>query len=209
VLERETRDRQQKVTILRMLVAFAVAVKLHLRGQRPDDELRSLMSNEQFQKLTTMNHPPLEIAFWIGDYLQLQYQRDRLNVYQLAAMQQTLNSLVDVLGGCERILKTPIPLAYAIHLKQLLLIYCITLPFQVVSAVGWWTGPLVALIGFTLFGIEEIGVEIEDPFGCDPNDLPLNEICNTLLRNINDLITLSPCTSIEAPIKTTIQGFDQ
>ncbi|HIK31515.1 MAG TPA: hypothetical protein IGS17_20830 [Oscillatoriales cyanobacterium M59_W2019_021] len=41
--------------------------------------------------------------------------------------------------------------------------------------------------------MEEIGIEIENPFDCDPNDLPLNEICQTLKRNIDDLITLAPC----------------
>jgi putative membrane protein len=84
------------------------------------------------------------------------------------------------------------PLAYAIHLKQLLLIYCLLLPFQLVSNLGWWTGVIVALISFTLFGIEEIGIEIEDPFGHDKNDLPLDAICSTMLRNIEDLITLTP-----------------
>ncbi|MEM9448708.1 MAG: bestrophin family ion channel [Cyanobacteria bacterium P01_E01_bin.6] len=208
VLEREKRDRNYKIVMLRTLVAYAVAVKLHLRHEPPNAELQSLLPLENFRKLSSMNNPPLEIAFWIGDYLQIQHQRDRLNIYQLTAMQQTLNELVDILGGCERILKTPIPLAYAIHLKQLLLIYCMTLPFQVVSTVGWWTGPLVALIGFTLFGIEEIGVEIEDPFGSDPNDLPLDDMCKTMLININDLISLSPCTSADAPIKTTIPEFN-
>lgn len=83
-------------------------------------------------------------------------------------------------------------MAYATHLKQLLLIYCLTLPFQFVSELGWWTGPIVALVSFTLFGIEEIGIEIENPFGCDPNDLPLDAICATMLRNIKDLTTLEP-----------------
>lgn len=106
-----------------------------------------------------------------------------------------LNGLVDYLGGCERILKTPIPLAYAIHLKQLLLIYCLTLPFQFVSQLEWWTAPIVALMGFTLFGIEEIGIEIENPFGRDANDLPLDQICETMKRNIDDLITLEPASS--------------
>ncbi|MEL6224276.1 MAG: bestrophin family ion channel [Cyanobacteria bacterium J06627_8] len=205
VLERQKRDRDHKVVMLRMLVAYAVAVKLRLRRQPPDAELQALLPNEQFQKLSVSKNPPLEIAFWIEDYLQMQHQRDRLNLYQLTAMQQLLDELINVLSGCERILKTPIPLAYAIHLKQLLFIYCITLPFQVVSTVGWWTGPLVALIGFTLFGIEEIGVEIEDPFGSDPNDLPLDELCQMMLQNIDALVSLAPCTSAEAPIKTTIQ----
>ncbi|MGB3492450.1 MAG: bestrophin family ion channel [Elainellaceae cyanobacterium] len=208
VLERDKRDRDHKTSMLRLLVAFAVAVKLHLRKLPPDDELRRLMKRENFDRLTGMNNPPLEIAFWIGDYLQFQHQRDRLDLYQLTSMQQILNELVDILGGCERILKTPIPPAYSIHLKQLLMLYCFTLPFQVVSTFEWWTGVVMIVVSFTLLGIEEIGVEIEDPFGLDPNDLPLDEICKTMLINISDLMMLSPCTSPDAPIKTGIPGVN-
>jgi putative membrane protein len=49
------------------------------------------------------------------------------------------------------------------------------------------------LISFAVFGIEEIGIEIENPFGYDANDLPLDTICATMQRNIEDLITLAPC----------------
>jgi putative membrane protein len=190
VPEESLADRQAKAVALRSIVAFAVATKLHLRQEPVNQELAALLSAERYEKLKSMQHPPLEIAFWLSDFLQAQYRRDRLNVYQLNTMQNLLNQLVDLLGGCERILKTPMPLAYAIHLKQLLLLYCFSLPFQFVDNSGWWTGPLVTLISFTLFGIEEIGVEIENPFGHDPNDLPLDDICNTMLRNIEDLMSL-------------------
>ena len=73
-----------------------------------------------------------------------------------------------------------------------MLTYCLLLPFQLVNDIGWWTGAIVGLISFTLFGIEEIGVEIENPFGYDFNDLPLDAICGTMLRNIKDLIAFSP-----------------
>jgi putative membrane protein len=175
-----------------LLVAFAVATKLHLRREPLSDELAGLMPADKFHKLAGMNHPPLEIAFWIGDYLHSQYDRALFDSHQLMAMQSLLNTLVDSLGGCERILRTPMPLAYAIHLKQLLLLYCLLVPFQMVESLGWWTGAIAALISFTLFGIEEIGIEIENPFGRDPNDLPLDDICETMLRNIQDLITLPP-----------------
>ena len=102
--------------------------------------------------------------------------------------------MVDSLGGCERILKTPIPMAYAIHLKQLLLIYCLTLPFQVVTQLEWWTAIVVMVVSFTLFGIEAIGMEIENPFGRDYNDLPLDTICETMKRNIDDLTKVEPIT---------------
>ncbi|TBR58639.1 hypothetical protein B4U84_22335 [Westiellopsis prolifica IICB1] len=192
--EKSPLDREQKIGALYLLVAFAVATKLHLRGETVNEELEELMQTSKYIKLKMMNNPPLEVAFWIDDYLQKQHDRNCMNSYQLISMRELLNQLVDNLGACERILKTPIPLAYAIHLKQLLLLYCILLPFQIVESLGWWTGIIVALISFTLFGIEAIGLEIENPFGYDVNDLPLDAICNTMKRNIDDLISLSPST---------------
>jgi len=152
------------------------------------------MSPLSYCKLENMNHAPLEIAFWIGDYLQNQYNRSCVNIYQLASLQKLLDDMVDILGGCERILKTPMPLAYAIKLKQLLLIYFLVLPFEIVGGLGLWTGPILAFISLILLGIEEVGAEIEEPFGHDPNDLPLDLICATILRNVEDLITFAPST---------------
>ena len=187
-------DKKDKISALYLLIAFAVTTKLHLRGETVNSELEGLISSSRLIKLQTMNHPPLEVAFWIGDYLQQQYNHNCLNSYQLTAIQELLNNLVDNLGACERILKTPMPLAYAIHLKQLLLLYCILLPFQLVESLGWFTGVITSLISFTLFGIEAIGLEIENPFGYDANDLPLDKICHTMKRNIDDLISLTPNT---------------
>lgn len=193
VEEHEPRDRAAKIEALRLLIAFAIAVKLHLRSQKPNAELAALLSPECFQKLQTMNNPPLEVAFWIGNYLQEQYERNCIHPYPLAAMIKLLDTMVDVLGSCERILKTPIPMAYAIHLRQLIFLYCFTTPFQVVEHLQWATPWVVGVIAFTVFGIEEIGVEIENPFGHDANDLPLDQICRTMQVNIEDLISLAPC----------------
>jgi ion channel-forming bestrophin family protein len=186
--------RQDKRAALDLIVAFAVTLKLHLRREAVNEELQPFLAAPQYENLKGMNNPPLEVAFWIQDYLQQQHDRDRLNIHQLVSLQLLLNTMVDSLGGCERILKTPIPMAYAIHLKQLLLIYCFTLPFQFVTQLGWWTAAVVMLISFTLFGIEAIGMEIENPFGRDHNDLPLDAICDTMKRNIDDLTKVEPIT---------------
>lgn len=197
--EHQPEDRRDKEETLLLLSAFAIATKLHLRQAPINHELKSVLSPERLEHLQHMNNPPLEVAFWIADYLQHQRDRDCLNTYQLTAMLHLLDLMVDALGGCERILKTPIPFAYSIHLKQLLLIYCLSLPFPMVGDLQAWTGIVVALVSFTVFGIEEIGIEIENPFGLDANDLPLDDICNTMQHNIQDLITLAPsvrrCTS--------------
>ena len=189
VKDKSSPDRVEKEAILRLVVAFAFSLKLHLRAEPVNDELAPLLSEVQYSKLKEINHRPVEIAFWIGDYLQHQHDRGCLNIYQLTALQKLLDELVNVLGGCERILRTPLPMAYAIHLKQLILIYCLLLPFQLVKDAGLWTGAIVALVSFTLFGIEEIGIEIENPFGYDANDLPLDTICNGIKGNVEDFIT--------------------
>ncbi len=187
--EKQPHDYSRKVAVLHLLPAFAIATKLHLRSQPLSPELAAELSPEQFAQLEKVQHPALQIAFWLSDYLQAEQRRGHLNIFQMNEQQQLINNLVDMLGTCERILRTPMPLAYSIHLKQLLLIYCLLMPFQFVGELGWWTGIIVGLVSFTLLGIEAIGVEIENPFGNDPNDLPLDNICINIQRMVKDVIT--------------------
>lgn len=197
IAETEPTDREKKISTLRLLVAFAVATKLHLRQQAIDSELEALMTPDQFLKLKAVKLPPLQLAVWIGDYLQQQYNRNLVTTNQLTAMNILVNELLEALTTCERILLTPIPLAYTIYLKRLLLIYCLSLPFQVVDTLHWWTTPIAIILSFVLLGIEEIGTEIENPFGNDANDLPLEEICTTILDNIEDLIAVNSQDKLE------------
>jgi putative membrane protein len=190
VQETGTEDRAAKIAILRLIVAFVIACKLRLRSESVNSELEKLMSQSQYIQLSTIGNAPLQIISWIGDYVQQQYQRGEtiLHAQHVNLLQNTLHNMMVSLGGCERILKTPLPLAYTIHLKQLLLIYCLLLPFQVVKDLGWGTGIFITLISFTLIGIEAIGVEIENPFGYDTNDLPLDAICTGIQSDIEEFI---------------------
>lgn len=197
IAEVEPKDRENKVSTLRLLVAFAIATKLQLRQQPINKELEALMTPEKFFKLKGVKSTPLQLAIWIGDYVQQQYKQNLVNPNQLTATNMLINGLLEAVTTCERIVSTPIPLAYAIYLKRLLLIYCISLPFQVVNSLHWWTSPVAAVLSFVLLGIEEIGTEIENPFGDDANDLRLEEICTTIMNNIEDLITVNSQEALE------------
>ena len=132
--EREPKAREEKEAAVRLVVAFTIAMKLHLRNEPVNQELEPMMSSLQYFKLKEMDHPPLEIAFWIGDYLQSQYKQGCIHIFQVTNLHKLLDELVNILGGCERILKTPMPLLYTIILKTLLLIYFTVLPFELVVA---------------------------------------------------------------------------
>jgi len=202
-------ERQDKIAALQLIIAIAIATKQHLRHESLE-ELTPLLTPAQLDSLAAVPNPPLRIALWLENYLHDQYHQGRLPLYQLTVLDDHLRNLVDVVGGSERILKTPIPLAYAIHLKQLLLLYCLLLPFQLVGQLGIFTGLVVGLIAFTLFGVEEIGLEIENPFGRDCNDLPLDAICQTMQQNIQDLIE-APILPLRTELPKTLmvsRGWD-
>jgi len=99
-----------------------------------------------------------------------------------------LSNLVDVLCDFERILRTPIPLAYSIHLNQSVWLYILSIPFQIVNSLGWWTIAVVIIGSFCLLGILAIGQEIENPFGYDANDLPLDDFCDVIRREIEVIV---------------------
>ena len=82
-----------------------------------------------------------------------------------------VTSLSDTLSGLERILQTPIPFAYAVHLEHVVWIYLLALPYQLIFNLDWWTIPVMAFGSFCLLGILDIASEIENPFGTDYNDL--------------------------------------
>lgn len=181
-------DREEKIYTLKLLTVFAIVTKNHLRGEIGETEIKPFLSPTHYHQLISSQHLPLQVAKYLGEYLSKQLQKNNLNPYQLSSMQQLINILMDMVGGCERILKTPIPYSYSIHLRQLLFLYCILLPFQCIESLGWGTIPFVIIVSYILYGIEAIALEIENPFGTDPNDLPLDQLCQNVNKNIQDFI---------------------
>ena len=56
------------------------------------------------------------------------------------------------------------PPIYSIHLKMVLTIFFIFLPFQFLSW-GYFVIPITSVTAFTLWGFEAMGLELENPFG--------------------------------------------
>ena len=179
---------REKQKITQLLTAFVLATKLHLRAEPINQELTNLMSLEQSELLTQHPHP-ITILGWMRDWVKQQFQRSLIGDRQAVYLFETLDSLNSNLGGCERILNTPMPLAYSLHLRHLIYLYCLLFPFQVVDSLQWLTIPATCLVSFALFGIEEIGVEIQNPFGYDENDLELDRYCEVIRNNVEDVVT--------------------
>lgn len=104
-------------------------------------------------------------------------------------LDSNLTQLIDELGACERIKKTPVPKAYVLHTRRFIVLYLVTLPFAL-SKLDWYAAPAVFCIAYAFLGIEAIGIAIEDPFQYGANDLPLGDICDGIRKNLLHLLVV-------------------
>jgi putative membrane protein len=88
-----------------------------------------------------------------------------------------LARLSEVLGGCERIATTPMPFAYSVMIHRTVYLFCALLPFGLVGSIGVFTPLFTVLVAYTFMAIEALAAELEEPFGIESNDLPLDALC--------------------------------
>lgn len=170
--------------LTRWTAAFPYASMNVLRGVPGLGAAERYLPLERVEAARESRHAGLLVAQEMTACLQEAYKKGAITDIVLQMLDHNVQLLVDYLGGCERIRKTPLPFAYVIHLRRALIAYCFTLPFALVETYGWTTLLDVFLVAYIFFGIEEIGVEIEGPFGFDDNDLPLEIICATIQQNV-------------------------
>lgn len=83
----------------------------------------------------------------------------------LNSLQAAVSSMTDQLGSMERIVQTPLPYVFCVHLKQVVSLYLFILPFTLVDAMGWKMVFIMFCISMTFMGVEGIAAMIEQPFG--------------------------------------------
>jgi putative membrane protein len=175
----------------RLLVAMVALIHQRLRKETDLSALGALLSEKERQQLEPLAARALTVATWLSFRLAERAREGKLSEQRLQSMDANLTALIDSMGGAERIVKTPVPFAYAQHIKIFVSLFCFTVPFAMSSSLHWLTPGGAALLGFALFGIDEIGVEIEEPFGYDPNDLPLDAILQGIDRDATEILGAS------------------
>jgi ion channel-forming bestrophin family protein len=103
-------------------------------------------------------------------------------------LQPLLQAFNDVCGGCERIHRTPIPQSYSSYVKQFVLLYAFVMPFGLVAEFGYGTVVASMFTFFATMGLELLATEIEEPFGTDANDLPLDTISARIAGDVRGVL---------------------
>lgn len=180
-------DRKIRRFMAKHISNFCLALVEHLRAGTKLEKL-VYMQEDEVAYYESKNHIPNFIALRIFQRIAEAHREGTINEGDYINIKAQHQSLLDILGACERIKKTPIPFSYAVYLKIFITTYAVLLPIGLVQVFGWLTIPLVMFIFFALLGIELMGEEIEDPFGLDCNDLPTGDIAHTIKRNVFEIL---------------------
>jgi ion channel-forming bestrophin family protein len=139
---------------------------------------------------------PLEILTYLQSFVDMTILNGTLNNgITHSNVMSNLQMMSDSLAGSERVLNHPVPIAYSISIAQITWVYVMLLPFQLYTALQWITIPGTMFAAYIIFGIAQIGHEIENPFGHDVNDLPLDTYCRELAADIDVLTSLPKATA--------------
>mmetsp|Transcript_29330 Transcript_29330/g.56762 ORF Transcript_29330/g.56762 Transcript_29330/m.56762 type:complete len:542 (+) Transcript_29330:68-1693(+) len=93
--------------------------------------------------------------------------------------------LHNVLGNCEKIIRTPIYTSYTRFTSRFLWLWCSTLPLALYPMLGpLGTPPASLIIAFFMLGIEDIGSRVEQPFDV----MPLWQYCQMIDQTCLQLV---------------------
>lgn len=154
---------------------FAEVLKDHLRGYASDTpypvgHAPSLAAEQLFMDVADLN------------------KQGFITEVQFLTLNDDLTALSDICGACERIKKTPIPFSYHVFIKKFVFFYIISMPFVFAPEFGYWTILVTSFMFYVLASLEILAEEIENPFGVDTNDLPLDEISILIKRNTHEIL---------------------
>jgi putative membrane protein len=170
-----------------LVAGYVISLRRSLQGNMDMEETDVFLPDELRRQAARFGNPPTAVALAISGWIEREYRAKHIEGQLVRQLEQQLSNLVDAQGACERIRKTPMPFVYVVMIKQLILVYLLTLPFAVGKECGWWAPVVMAIVSMGLFGMEEASVETEDPFGTDDNCLDMVTYTLTVTRDTGQM----------------------
>ncbi len=163
------------------LMMFPALLKHHLRRERSSSE--EILTNIGL-KFGSEDHLPNLMLKRMNKVINECRLTGKISLEQYLSLSENLAVFTDVLGGCEKILNTPVPLPFNVLIKQALFFYMLIFPFGWAGTFGFFVIPMIIVMIYVLWGLEALADELEDPFNYDENDLPLDAISITIAKNV-------------------------
>lgn len=186
-LPRTLSEKSETTSFIYLLISCTYLLKHQLRGTNAENDLKERLSGTQFSFIHATHYKPIMVIKLMGDWIANARNKENIDSIQQMRLDENLDKLTEIVGGCERIISTPIPYSYRVLLHRTVYLYCFLLPFGLVDSLQWLTPFIVVFIAYTFVAFEAIADEIEQPFGMESNDLALNEMCRMIEATLMEL----------------------
>jgi putative membrane protein len=170
--------------LLYRAIAFVHALRLQLRDQPDVSELQRWLPEAEWARVQQVSGKPDAVMLNMGRELGQCLKKGWVDPCLAATVDNGLSAMTAAAASCERIKGTPVPFSYTLLLHRTAYLYCFLLPFGLVDTIGFMTPFVVVIVAYTFFGLDALGDEIEEPFGLESNDLPLDTLCRAIEINL-------------------------
>ncbi len=192
----QARSEAFKQDMVYKCIAWVHALRLHLRKQSDWEELRPLLPPVEYEELIATQNKPSYLQLMMGRKIYEAMGNGTLGGFDSFQMEGQLLALANYQGGCERIKNTPLPRQYDFFTRVFVQLFAFLLPFGLLSfflgegliRFSWLAIPLTILIAGVFVIMERTGAANEDPFENKITDVPLAALCNTIERDLREML---------------------
>jgi len=187
------RSGQFKKELVYHVIAWAHALRLHLRRQSHWHELKPFLSPEEYAALESAHNKPNHLQLLSGKKIYAAMANGTLGGFDSFQMEGQLLALANYQGGCERIKNTPLLRQYDFFTRVFLYTFMVLLPFSLIGDfmrmnIDYLMVPVSVIISFVFAIIGKVGEVNEDPFENRITDIPLTALCNTIERDLREML---------------------
>lgn len=182
-------DKVHRTFFRKVIPLYARSLFTFLRS----DYTRYMLDEVEHPELNfdSKKHGPNQVANLMFKTIHSLYRDGVITAEDYRVLDDEVRGFTNVCGACERIKNTPIPLSYSSFLKKFIVIYVATLPTGYVFSIGYFVTLAVPFIFYVLASLEIIAESIEDPFGTDSDDLPIEKISSNIKKHVEEILTVN------------------
>lgn len=185
---------------VKWVAVFPHVARCNLRGEQLSHEVTTLVGQDGSDQIAASAHMPSFVALKLADLLREACDSYEMDRFAFMQVDRERAALIDHIGACERILKTPIPLVYAIKIRRFIGLFLLMLPFALLHRInGDWLVPFITMmVAYPLMSLDQIGIELQNPFSKENlSHLPLGDISATIENNLIGLLRAKQAMSVK------------
>lgn len=178
---------QQRQMLMYRVMLFTCLLRNRLRNQNQPIEFyknKVALDDSIFDQLPHHINASQYVLEQIQKSLVSSLHQGKISDIIYQGLNQHIVALGNIQAGCDRILSTPLPYSYSVLLHRTVYCFCLILPFSLEASLGIWTPVIVSLIAYLFLGLDALSAQLEEPFGLQENDLPLDAITRLIEREM-------------------------